>query len=75
MGIWLLIVSYLITNQKTFLIPVLIYKDRMVKRIIKEDEKKDREETQNCHRSIPSILDLKHSEQPSDYTKIQSHRL
>ena len=38
----------------------------MVKRIIREDEKKDQEETQDCQRSIPSDLDLGHSEEPSE---------
>ena len=73
MGIWLQIVSYWTTNQKPFL--VQIYKNRMVKRIMREDEKKDQEETQDCQRSIPSIVDPRHSEQPSDFTKIQSPRL
>ena len=47
----------------------------MVKRIIREDEKRDQEETQDCQRNIPSILDPKHCEQPSDITKMQSPRL
>ena len=45
----------------------------MEKRTFREDEKMDQEKTQNCHKSIPSILDPRHSEQPSDVTKIQSH--
>ena len=75
MGIWLLIVSYWTTNQKPFLVQILIYKSRMVKRIIREDEKRDQEETQDCQRGIPSILDPRHSEQPSDFTKLQSQTL
>ena len=71
MGIRLLIVSYWTTNQ-TFLVQILIYKNRMIKRIIREDEERDQEEIQDCQRSILSILDAKHSEQPSDFTKIQS---
>ena len=47
----------------------------MVKRIISEDEERDQEETQDCQRSIPFIKDPRHSEQPSDFTKIQSPRL
>ena len=47
----------------------------MVKRIIRKDEKRDQEETQDCQRSIPSILDPRNSEQPSDVTKIQNPRL
>ena len=47
----------------------------MVKRIIREGEKRDQEETQDCQKIIPSILDSRHSEQPSDFTKIQSPRL
>ena len=39
------------------------------------DEKRDQEETQDCQKSISSILDPRHSEQPSDVTKIQSPRL
>ena len=42
----------------------------MEKQIIREDEERDQEETQDCQRSIPSILDPRHSEQPSDFTKI-----
>ena len=53
MEIWLLIVSYWTTNQKSSLVQILIYKNRMVKRIIREDEEKDQEETQDCQRSIP----------------------
>ena len=47
----------------------------MVKRIMREGEKKDQEETQDYQRSIPSILDPRHSEQPIKFTKIQSPRL
>ena len=75
MGIWLLIVSYRTTNQKTFLVQILIYKDRIVKRIIREDEERDQEETQDCQRNIPSIVDPRHSEQPSDFTKIETPSL
>ena len=47
----------LLDNQsETFLVQILIYKNRIVKRIIREDEKRNQEETQNCQRSIPSIL-------------------
>ena len=74
MWIWLLIVSYWTTNQKTFLVQILIYKNRMVKRIIREDKKRDQEETQDCQRSTPSILDPKQSEQPSDFTKVPHFR-
>ena len=38
-------------------VKILIYKNRMVKRIIWEDEKRDQEETQDCQRSIFFILD------------------
>ena len=44
----------------------------MVKRIFKENEKKNQEETQDCQRSFPFILDLRHSEQPADFIKVQS---
>ena len=47
----------------------------MVKRITREDEERDQEETQDCQRSVPSILDSRHSEQPSDFTKILSPKL
>ena len=47
----------------------------MVKRIGRENEERDKEETQDCQRSIPFSLNPKHSEQPSDFTKIQSPRL
>ena len=40
MGIWLLIVSYWTTNQKPFLVQILIYKNATIKRILREDEKK-----------------------------------
>ena len=75
MGIWLLIVSYWTTNQKPSLVQILIYENRMIKRIIREDEKRDQEETQDCQRSIPSILDLRHPKQLSDFTKLLSPRL
>ena len=66
----------LLDNQsETILVQILIYKNGMGKRIFREDEKKDQEETQDCQRSIPSILDPRHSEQPSHFTKIQSARL
>ena len=47
----------------------------MVKQIIKQDEERDQKETQDYQKSIPSILDPRHSKQPSDFTKIQSPRL
>ena len=48
----------LMDNQsETFFVLILIYKNRMVKRIIREDEKRNQEETQDWQRSIPSILD------------------
>ena len=47
----------------------------MVKRIIREDEVRDQEETQDCKKSTPSILDPRHSEQPPNFTKIQNPRL
>ena len=47
----------------------------MVKRIIREDEERDQEETQDCQRSIPAILEPRPSEQSSDLRKIQSPRL
>ena len=66
----------LFNNQsETFLIQILIYENKMVKRIIREDEERDQEETQDCQRSTPSILDPRHSKQPSDFIKIQSPRL
>ena len=40
----------------------------MEKRIFREDEKRDQEETQDSQRSISSILDPRHSEQPLDVT-------
>ena len=43
-------------------------------RISREDEERDQEKTQDCQRSIPSILDPRHTEKPSDFTKIQSPR-
>ena len=46
----------------------------MVKQI-REDEERDQEETQDYQRSISSIVDLRHSEQPADFIKIQSPRL
>ena len=45
------------------------------KRISREDEERDKEETQGCQRRISSILDLGHSKQPADFIKIQSPRL
>ena len=39
--------------------------------ILREDEKRDQEETQDYQRSISSILDPRHSEQPSDFTKFK----
>ena len=66
----------LLDNQsETFLVQILIYKNRMVKWIIRENEERDQEETQDSQKSIPSILDSRHSEQPSDFTKILSPRL
>ena len=47
----------------------------MVKRIIREDEERDKEETQDCQRSIPFIQDPRHSKKPADFIKIQSPRL
>ena len=49
MGIWLLIFSYWTANQKPILVQILSYKNRIVKRIIREDEKSDQEETQDCY--------------------------
>ena len=43
----------------------------MEKLIFRDDEKKDQEVTQDCQRSIPSTLDPRHSEQPSDFTKFK----
>ena len=54
---------------------ILIYKNRIVKRIIREDEERDQEETQDCQRSITSILDPRHPEQPADFIKFQCPRL
>ena len=66
----------LLDNQsENFLVQILIYKNRMVKRIIREDEESDQKETQDSQRSIPSVLEPRHSEQPSDFTRIQSPRL
>ena len=75
MGIWLLIDSYWTTNQKSFLVQIFIYKNVIGKQILGEDEKRDQEETQDWQRSISSILNPGHSEEPSDVTKIQSRRL
>ena len=47
----------------------------MVKRIIGENEEREQEETQDCQRRMPSILDPMHSERPADFIKIQSPRL
>ena len=44
----------------------------MIKQIIREGEEKGKEETQDCQRSIPSILDPSHSGQPADFIKIRS---
>ena len=63
------------SQSETFLVHILICKNRMVKWIIREDEEREQEETQDCQKSIPSILDPRHSEQPADFTKIQSPRL
>ena len=72
MGIWLLIVSYWTTNQKPFLVQILIYKNGMKKWIFREDEKRDQEETKDCQRNIPSVLDPRLSKRTSsDFTKIQ----
>ena len=66
----------LLDNQsENFLVQILIYKNRIVKLIIREDEERDEEETQDCQRNILSILDPTHSEKLSDFTKIQSPRL
>ena len=66
----------LLDNQsETFLVHILIYRNRIVKRIIREDEERDQEETQDCQRSTPSILGPRDSGQLSDFTKIQSPRL
>ena len=45
----------LLENQpETFLVQILIYKNRIVKRIIREDKERDQEETQNCQKaSLP----------------------
>ena len=48
MRIWLLIVSYWTTNQKPFLVQILIYENGIRKQILREDEKKGQEETQDC---------------------------
>ena len=62
---------FLFDNQsETFLVQILLHKNRMVKRIIREDEERDQAETQDCQRSIPSIVDSRHFEQTSDFTKI-----
>ena len=47
----------------------------MGKRMIREDEEGDQKDTQDCQRSIPSILDPRHSQQHSDFTKIWNPRL
>ena len=46
----------------------------MVKRIIRDDEKKDQEETQDYQRSILSILDPRHSKQPLQKFKVPDFR-
>ena len=53
--------------SETFLVQILIYKNRKIKQIIREYEERDQEETQDCQRSIPSILAPRHSEQHSDF--------
>ena len=63
------------SQSENLLAKILIYKNRMVKRIIREDEEKGKEETQDCQKSIPFILDPSHSEQPADFVKIQSPKL
>ena len=61
----------LLNNQsENILVQILIYEKRMEKQIIAEDEKRDQEVTQDCQRSISSTLDPRHTEQPSDFTKI-----
>ena len=62
-------------QSETFLVQILIYKNRMVKRIIRENQERDKQETQDCQRSIPSILDPSHSKEPVDFIKIQSSKL
>ena len=63
----------IVDNQsKTILVQIAIYKKGIRKQILREDEKKDQEETEDCQRSISSIQDPRLSEQPSDVTKIQS---
>ena len=64
----------LLDNQsETFLVEILIYKKNwMVKRIIREDEERDKEEIQDCQRSIRSILDSRHSEKSAEFIKIPS---
>ena len=74
MGIWLLILL-LDSQSETIFVQILIYKNGIRKQILREDEKRDKEETQNGQRSISSTLDPRHPEQPSDVTKIQSPRL
>ena len=46
----------------------------MVKQIIRVDEDRDQKETHYCQRCIPSILDPRHSKQPSDFTKVPDFR-
>ena len=66
----------LLDNQsKTIWVQTLIYKNEIGKQILSEDEKRDQEEIQDCQRSISSILDPRHSKQPSDVSKIESPRL
>ena len=71
----LLIVSYWTTNQKPFLVQILIYKNGIRKQILREDENMEQEESQDYQRSVSPILDSRLSEQLSDVTKIQSPRL
>ena len=47
----------------------------MVKRIIREDEERNQEETQDCQRRIPPIQDPRYSEQLAEFIKIQTPRL
>ena len=65
----------LLFDSENVLVKILIYKNWMLKRTIREVEERDKEETQDCQRSIPSILDARYSEQPADFKKIQSPRL
>ena len=55
---------------KTFLIQILIYKNRVLKRVIREEEKGPEN---NSRQPNFSILDPMHSEQPSGYKNSRSH--